>query len=228
MKQAFDRRVQELLTYPRVRILAYGSSNTERYLPGMHWFDCVHLGFTKKYGKVGHFLNTGSGGDTTRDLLVRFEEDAAFFKPHFVFLTIGGNDSRVMQENEFEANLRELHQRFDSMGCVVIFQTYYAPDSTQANPHFEFYHFSEIVRAVAADTDSMLIDNLKRWLPLRTKHYAFYQTLMRDDFHLNERGNKVMGYDIARSIGCPLEPDSSEWTEAMKAQGMMDGLEDDC
>jgi len=214
----FEARVADLLSLARIRFLAYGSSNTERYLPGMHWFDCIHLGFTRKYGKIGHFLNTGSGGDTTRDLLHRFEQDAGFFKPHFVFLTIGGNDSRIMSIHEFETNLHLLHGRFEELGTQIIFQTYYAPDSTPSIPHTEFYAFTEVVRHVAAETKSLLVDNLKRWIPMRTRNYAFYKPLMLDDFHLNERGNKVMGFDIARRLGCSLAADAEHWGEAMEAQ----------
>lgn len=218
-----DQRIREQLSHGRVRFLAYGSSNTERYLPGMHWFDCVHLGFTRKYGKVGQFLNTGSGGDTTEDLLNRFDLDAGFFKPHFVFLTIGGNDSRVMDVERFGANLRELYRRFEALDTKVILQTYYAPDSTEENPHCAFYNFSDCVRQVAGETGSYLIDNLRRWLPFRAHHYDLYQTLMLDEFHLNEGGNRVYGYDIARSIGCPLEePDTSHWSEAIRVQQLMD------
>lgn len=220
-------RLDELAKAGRVRILAYGSSNTSRRIPGMHWLDCVQLGFCRKYGPVGHFINTGIGGNTSRDLLQRFDSDAAQHTPHITFLTIGGNDSRTMSEDEFEANLHSLHQRFEKIGTHVIFQTYYAPDSTTEEPHTSFYNLSECVRRVAAATNSSLIDNLSRWLPIREQHYDAYQDLMMDAFHLTERGNKVYGFDIARSIGCPVEPVEPVepfWTEAIHFQKLMDAL----
>ena len=225
MHASLESRIDQLAGAGRVRVLAFGSSNTERHIPGMHWLDCVHLGFREKYGPVGHFTNTGICGDTSRDLLARFDTDAAALAPHLVFLTIGGNDSWTISEAEYEANLRELHRRFDALGAHVIFQTYYAPISTPENPHTAFYRFSDRVRAVAADTGASLVDNLRRWVPMREHHREFHRALMRDDFHLNERGNKVLGFDIARSIGCPVSPEVPYWSEAIEAQAMMDRLD---
>jgi CheY-like chemotaxis protein len=118
----------------KTRILAFGSSNTERFLPGMHWFDVFDLALQNRIGRIHQCLNTGIGGHTTRDLLARFEEDTAFFKPHLVFITVGGNDSnpdRKITPDEFEANLVELHRRISSWGCAVVFQTYYAVNPAQ-------------------------------------------------------------------------------------------------
>ncbi len=225
MSVSLESRVDQLAGAGRVRVLAFGSSNTERHIPGMHWLDCVHLGFRAKYGSVGHFTNTGICGDTSRGLLARFDSDAAALSPHLVFLTIGGNDSWTITIEEYEANLRELHRRFDALGAHVIFQTYYAPISTPDNPHTEFYRFSDRLRAVAADTGSSLVDNLRRWVPMREQRHAFYRELMCDHLHLNERGNKVFGFDIARSLGCPVPPELPYWAEAIEAQAIMDELD---
>jgi len=77
---------QHLQTETRTRIVAFGSSNTDRRICGLHWFDWLDLGIKHTHGRVHHFINTGIGGDTTRGLLARYE-------PHAVFVTIGGNDS---------------------------------------------------------------------------------------------------------------------------------------
>ena len=34
-----------------IRVVAFGASNTQRYMPGMHWFDCVEMGFKNRFGR---------------------------------------------------------------------------------------------------------------------------------------------------------------------------------
>ena len=78
-----------------VRIAALGSSNTQRRLMGMHWFDYIELGCKAQFGK-GSVLccNMGVGGETASDLLNRFDRDCGRFAPHLAIITCGGNDSK--------------------------------------------------------------------------------------------------------------------------------------
>jgi lysophospholipase L1-like esterase len=211
----------------RTRILAFGSSNTERRLPGMHWFDCFELALRGQHGAKTHCINTGIGGNTSGDLLGRFESDAAFYQPHAVFLTIGGNDSNPttnLSAEQFEANLQELAQRFDALRTQVIWQTYYSPISDGSFRYQNFYHYSDIVRKVAHETNALLIDHLAHWEPLRQQRPDLYLPLMQDDFHVNHRGNRVMGLDIIRWFGWPSPPDNEHWSEALRVQQAMDAL----
>lgn len=217
----------------RTRILAFGSSNTERYLPGLHWFDCFELAIRQKYGRVHSCVNSGISGDTSRDLLERFENDAAFYQPRLVFITIGGNDcnpEKNLNIIEFRSNLKELHRRFAAMDCAVIFQTYYSPDPDDCDSERLniFYKYSELVRETATETNSGLIDHLKRWERLRLNHRDIYKNLMRDGFHVNPKGNKVIGVDIARHFGIDLsKSELGGWDDALAIQKLMDELDNE-
>lgn len=215
----------------RTRILAFGSSNTERRLPGMHWFDCFELAIVRKYGRVHTCINTGIGGDTSRGLLQRFEEDAEMYRPHLVFITIGCNDANPVKNlpiQEFESNLLELHRRFTKLGCGVIFQTYYAANPMGCDPvHLDaFYRYMDIVRKVAVDSGAALIDHLKRWELMREAFPGKYLPLMQDNFHVNFRGNMLMGVDIARRLNAEFGNENLDfWGEALILQQLMDKLE---
>ncbi|MGE9290146.1 MAG: SGNH/GDSL hydrolase family protein [Puniceicoccales bacterium] len=209
------------------RILAFGSSNTQRLCPGMHWFDCFELALHQNHGPRAHCINTGVGGNTTRELLARFESDAAFYQPQAAFLTIGGNDCKPeekLDDSEFEANLFELWNRFQAIGTHVIFQTYYSVIPDGGERFQNFYRYMEIIRKVARKTDSTLIDHLARWEPLRLQRPEVYRPLMGDEFHLISRGNRVVGLDIARTFGWKLYPDYDYWGEAIVIQQIMDEL----
>ena len=98
----------------------------------MDWFDWLDLGLKQTYGRVHHFINAGLGGDTTQGLLARFEVDVALYKPHIVFVTIGGNDAKPdsgIDANIYEDSLQKLIALICEIGALPILQTYYAADS---------------------------------------------------------------------------------------------------
>lgn len=194
----------------KMRVVAFGSSNTERTLTGLHWFDCFELAIKNRYGSVLQCINSGIGGDTANDLLRRFNSDAGFYKPDVVFITIGGNDAnpdKNIDNDEFEARLYELHDKFKKLGTFVIFQTYYSPIKNDLNTaHKEkFFTFMDIIRDVAKKTDSGLIDHLAKWSVIDKKYPEKHLELMRDAFHVTPTGNVVLGLYISHCLNIPLE-----------------------
>ena len=226
--EVIERLRSQIKLGEKVRILAYGSSNTERFLPGMHWFDVLELSLRDTYGRFHHCLNTGLCGDTSRGLLARFPSDAALFRPHLVIITIGGNDSNPAQgisPEQFDANLSALNSQFTAIGCQVLFQTYYAPDPVRQGDLTLFRNYMEIVRTVAQRTGSGLVDHLVRWEAFQQARPAQYLQLMHDGFHVNQRGNAVLGLDLARELGAKPALDANGlWDEALAIQGVMDKL----
>lgn len=233
MNDPIRQAVKLFQSRQRSRALAFGSSNTERFLPGMHWFDCFDLAVRQKYGRILTCINAGISGNTTADLLARFDDDAARYRPHLAFVTVGGNDCNPAKNIDgatFAGNLRELHRRFAALGCMVIFQTYYAPNPEGVEPVRlqNFYRYMDLVRAAAAATGSGLIDHLRRWEALRRAEPQKYLLLMRDGFHVNPRGNLALGVDIARRFGASLgQVDPDCWGEALAIQAVMDRLAPD-
>jgi lysophospholipase L1-like esterase len=214
----------------KTRILAFGSSNTERFIPGAHWLDVFDVLVKQSYGRIHHCISTGIGGHTSSQLLERFAEDAAFYQPHLVFLTVGGNDSnppRNLSPETFRANLLELHARFARLGTAVVFQTYYAPIAAQVSPEHapRFAAYMQLIRDVAAETHAGLVDHLVRWEALQRAHLEQYRPLMQDAFHLNRHGNQLFGLDLGRVFGArPNEVDPDYWRPALDLQATMDRL----
>ena len=201
---------QHLQTEPRTRVVAFGSSNTDRRIHGLHWFDWLDLGIKHTHGRVHHFINTGIGGDTTRGLLARFDEDVARYEPHAVFVTTGGNDSNPdvgIDAATYRANLLSLCERIRALAAVPILQTYYAADIENLGPVQgpRFLEYVLIVRDVAAETNTPLVDHHRRWEPLRLQHSELYQALMLDALHVNALGNMVIGMDLVRAFGVRLD-----------------------
>lgn len=221
-----------LETEPRTRLVAFGSSNTDRRIHGLHWFDWLDLGIKQTFGRVHHCINAGVGGDTTRELLARFDEDVARYAPHAVFVTIGGNDAspdRDLDAATYRANLLVLCEMIGGLGAVPILQTYYAADLAGLGPVHgpRFQANMQIIREVAAEAGVPLIDHHRRWEPLRCHHRALYRALMLDALHVNPLGNMLMGVDLLRVFDLRLDPATeAHATPARAYQALLDRLAD--
>ena len=112
------------------RIVGFGASNTERYMPCMHWLDVLEVGLRKRFGRKFQVIDSGVSGNNTREALERFDRDVAFFQPAAVIVTLGGNDcdqtpEKHVAEPEYRKNLEEIANRIKAIGAIPIFQTYY-------------------------------------------------------------------------------------------------------
>ncbi|MBN1639864.1 MAG: SGNH/GDSL hydrolase family protein [Anaerolineae bacterium] len=208
----WDQVLDRLRAGQRTRLVAFGSSNTERRIQGLHWFDWLDLALKHTHGRVHHMINAGLGGDTTRGLIRRFDEDVALYQPHGVLVTIGGNDANPesgIDDREYARNLGEIVARLQDLGASVFLQTYYSADIARMAPGHgaAFLRYMEIVRRTAAETGVALIDHHRRWEPLRLTHPDRYRRLMIDPLHVNALGNTVIGLDLVRAFGAQLPED---------------------
>lgn len=220
---------------PMTRIVALGSSNTERaaHSAGRYnWFDWFDVALRAKFGRVHHSINAGVCGETTRHLLARFERDVAHYAPHIVIVTIGGNDSnpgQAMDAVEFRRNLTELVMRLRTLpDCLSVLQTYYSCDLERmdAKHATQFLAYMQIVREVGRDTGAEVLDHLARWERLRLSDLEAYRALMRDPMHVSPVGNLVWGLDLARAFGAPLTADAvPDIEDGLRMQARLDTLE---
>lgn len=211
-----------------VRLVGFGSSNTQRRVPGMHWLDCVELACRQKHGAGISCINSGRGGDTTALLLERMERDCLSLKPDLAILTVGGNDSfaaRGITPEAFLQNLKEIIGKLRQVGAVPVLQTYYAFDAERLEPNDATALFATMdrIRAVAAEESAFLIDHHARWEPMRKRFPEVYRGLLTDPMHVNETGNLLLGLDIVRAFGLELE-DHPTYREARALQALLDAL----
>ena len=222
-----------LLNGKFIKVTAFGASNTQRYLPGTHWFDYVEMGFKNRFGGgCGHFINSGISGNTTQDLLNRFDIQLAYCKPDLVIMTIGGNDcnpEKNINAATFKKNLAELCSKINSWGGEVILQTYYACDLENITPPGRatlMVEYMQLVREFAAENNIPLNDNDKRWARLRDADIETYRLLMLNSMHVNHIGNQVIGLDLMRHFGLVLKKEyRNECAPGLLAQALLDHYE---
>ena len=79
-----------------IRVVAFGSSNTELHwhsLGHFNWFSWLSSAMREWIGRHITTINSGIGGETSKDLLNRINRDVLSFNPDLVIITIGGNDA---------------------------------------------------------------------------------------------------------------------------------------
>ena len=213
----------------KATIIAFGSSVVERTIEGMHWFDCLEIALNWHRGRIHHCINLGHSGDTSRDLLTRFDRDLTPLKPSITFIKIGGNDTVSDPETstlEFKSNMSQLVTKLRAIGSKVCLMTYHSPISKLYGEERvrKLSLFMEAIREVARSEGTYLIDDLPTWEILRKQHPSIHQSLIRDEIHLNKLGNSFLGLSLIKKLNLDIsEGDQRYWAEAIKIYTLLHG-----
>lgn len=195
-----------------IRIIAFGSSNTELswHSEGRHnWVDWLSIRIREQIGQHIQVINQGIGGNNSEQLLNRVERDVLSFKPVIVIITIAGNDAQCGFTNfQYENNLRKLCVLLMENEILPVLQTYYCPVYIASPNGFEekFKQFMDINRSLAEELCLPLIDQYSFFEPLYRNAPDIYAELMLDWLHLSYYGNFIMGLNVARAFGMPDFP----------------------
>ena len=206
----FSGVIARLKDQPEIRIVLFGASNTDRYMPGIHWGDVLHLGLRYKYGKPLWVINSGSNGNNTREALARFDRDVKSFSPDIVIVTLGGNDcdtrpEKFVPEVEYRRNLRKIADRIHSVNAIAVFQTYYRMDiaAMEAERASGFLRNMDIIREEAENNNWPLVDQMKLFDQLDEDEFRY--KYMLNPMHVNENGNILIGLELLRHLDCNMD-----------------------
>ena len=200
--------------------MAFGSSVVERTIEGTHWFDCIDLAVAWNHGRIHHCINVGCSGDTSDDLINRFDQDVARLQPDIIFIKIGGNDTEEdakISPERFEKNIADIVFRLNQLGSRICLMTYHSPifELYGAKRVAKLFEFMEIIRGVSRLEKTYLIDTLPLWENLRKKHPIIHKSLLVDEIHLNRLGNLFLGLLITKVLSLKLSKhDKKYWTDA--------------
>ena len=151
------------------------------------------------------FLNRGVGGDTTRDMLERFEPDILAHKPDWVSIAIGVNDVwRFFGDNvqdavpltEFEANYRSMLERLGFARLILV-----SPFLIEPNRNDPFRarvdQYAAVVQRLALEFDAIFVPFQTAFDASSLESSAFSE----DRVHPNEIGSQLMAETFLRAIG---------------------------
>jgi lysophospholipase L1-like esterase len=131
----------------RKRILFYGDSLTD----GSSYPDYVVHSLNAAFPKAGFVLeNSGKCGDTTRDLLRRFEADVVAKKPDVLSICIGANDANThVPVPEYKTNLQTLVRKTLELKVQPIL--YLSSPRAQKENNDILLKYLEVVKETAAE-----------------------------------------------------------------------------
>jgi lysophospholipase L1-like esterase len=157
-------------------------------------------------------LNRGIGGDTTRNLLARWQPDVLAERPDWLSLMIGINDvwraygpnvHEAVPQAEYEANLRELLDRARHGGARLILMTPYMVEADPAVPmRRQMDRFSAVVMRLAAEYAAVLVDTQRAFDAVLTQLPP--DALAADQIHPGSEGHAVIALAWLRAVGFTL------------------------
>jgi len=203
-----------------IRVLAFGSSNTELHwhsLGHFNWFSWLSSAMREWIGRHITTINSGIGGETSKDLLKRIDRDVLSFNPDLVIITIGGNDAwKGLTIQEYQNFLTQAVKKIQEKKALPILQTYYCLLYNKMDKIFKrFPQIVEVNRNLSNEMKIPLIDQYKYFSPFYENDPNTYSDLMLDGLHVNPLGNAIMGIIVSRlfSLPDPIFFDKSFWNK---------------
>ena len=160
---------------------------------------------------VVHIINTGSGGNTSRSLLARWDSEVLDLKPDRLFFCIGINDVwrqfdspgcvnlQVFPE-EYEQNLRRMIESAKAQGCQVIPMTpYYMEPNTKDLMRARMDEYGQIVKALSKEYGLVCIDLQKIFDEYLQHRHSSY--LMWDRVHPGPVASMLIAGKILKEFG---------------------------
>jgi len=172
-----------------------------------------------------HVYNAGYPGDTTVELLARFDRDVSARHPDAVVLLAGSNDmfypGHMLELPSYRHNMEKLLDKIEAWGAKVILLT--APrflknllienfPETMENPlsiDERFSKLNQTIRLLAAERSALLVDVCKLIAPVDESIESLIlnpaNSNRRDGMHLTAAGYGIIAqnvYDILQEF-CP-------------------------
>ena len=189
-------------------VAAFGDSITaaNQVAADKRWVELVNM---RRKDDGVHVINSGVGGNTTREGLARIREDVLAHKPDMVLIEFGGNDAtpdpeRHVSLDEFADNLHSMHEQIITScpGARVVLLTFppviddwhtwkgdefFAPDGGDA--YVEKYR--QATRNYAFVHGLALVD-IDKALRQAIENGSTGQYILPDGVHLTEEGHAVV------------------------------------
>ncbi|MDP3851845.1 MAG: GDSL-type esterase/lipase family protein [Luteolibacter sp.] len=208
-----------------VTIVGFGNSITEARIQmpdeKQRWLHLLNAKLTEAFPAVTfNVINSGIGGDSTREAMARFDQAVSAHQPDWVILELGGNNedlahpARIVSPEEFKTLLARYLEKLPSKTKTLVVTFPPILDDLHAygrNPAFTAHYqktggidksvdpYREISRSFARTHGFPLYDLHKELLSLGRKHGRMTYTLA-DGIHLTREGNAVLADGIFKIL----------------------------
>ena len=155
-------------------------------------------------------VNSGTSGDTVRDLRRRWQSDVVDLKPNWVSILIGINDvwrqfdSPTRPEahvyiDEYEATLNDLITETKRSAGVILMTPFYIEPNREDPMRRQMDRYGDAVKRLALQHDVTLVDTQAAFDEVLDHYYA--ATLAWDRVHPTLTGHMVIARALLNSLG---------------------------
>lgn len=155
-------------------------------------------------------VNKGIGGNTTRDLKNRWNEDVLELRPDWLSLMIGTNDvwrqfdspdQEQVLPNEFEANVRQLISEVQPQlsGGLVLMTPFLIEPSGVDPMRARMDEYSAIIKQIAHESEAVFVDTQAAFN--RVLEVLPSSALADDRVHPNAVGHMVLARAWLNAVG---------------------------
>lgn len=157
------------------------------------------------------FINKGCGGEQSRHVLARLEEDVIRYRPNVVTLCIGVNDvwrafdesqipSSQVSITDYEANLREIISRVLAVTQNFVLMTPYMIDANRHEPMRAMMdRYGAVCKKLAAEYGVELINLQALFDELLAKRQGY--TFSGDRIHPSQPGHAAITLEMMKVLG---------------------------
>lgn len=162
-----------------------------------------------------NFINRGVGGDTTKDLKRRWDEDMVALQPDWLSILIGINDSHrwlFVDDPEIKVSVAEFREHYDFLlqrattetkARIVLLEPFYItlpseePDQKKVQELLPEY--IQITRDMSAKYGTLLVPMQEIYQRLLTLQDS--SKFCAEPVHPNHGGHMVMALELLRTLG---------------------------
>ncbi|HEY8444342.1 MAG TPA: SGNH/GDSL hydrolase family protein [Clostridia bacterium] len=160
---------------------------------------------------IYHIVNTGVSGNTSRDLLARWQTDVLDLKPDYVSVCIGVNDVwRQFDEphcfynhvgiEEYRANLEKMVElTLDKVKGMIFMTPYYMEPNKEDPMRKKMDEYGAVMKEVAKKHNLMCVDLQKEFDEYLKYRYSAY--IQWDRVHTGPIGSMIIARAFLRAVG---------------------------
>ncbi len=210
-----------MLIEKNTKLLLFGDSVTDmnKKEPGEGLFEAIGVGyaadlqsfFATSYPDYNiRVINKGVSGNTSRDLVSRFEKDVLPYKPENLLICIGINDvwrqfdtpliyEDAVSPEEYEKNLIHIIESSkDFVKKLILVTPYYIEENGKDRMRARMDEYSAIVKKLAEKYGAVFVDMQSAWVKILKYYHSSYFTW--DRIHPNSQGGMYMAKTILNKL----------------------------
>lgn len=155
--------------------------------------------------------NTGIGGNSSRDLLKRYEEDVVKLKPQWLSILIGVNDvlrqfaettitESYILPGEYRKNITEMISRVkDSVKGIFLMSPFYLESIKEDEVRKCLDEYNAVLREAAEENNCIFVDLQSAFDEyLKSRHSSF---IAWDRIHPNQTGAMIIANEFLKNTG---------------------------